>query len=198
ADYGYGGTFHVEFSDADRTGAMAFPETGGWDTFQTVSKTVALSAGVQVMRVAFDTANSGGDIGNVNWLKLTATSTSPSQTAFGGSPFAVGATAATIQAEDFDNGGEGIAFHDLDSGNNGGAYRSTGVDLQATTDTGGGYNVGWVKAGEWLEYTIDVATAGNYALDLRYAAAAGYGGEIHVEFGGVDKSGAWSLGSTGG
>ena len=64
----------------------------------------------------------------------------------------------SIQAEDFDIGGEGVAYHDTDAVNSGGVYRSTGVDVQATGDSGGGYNVGWVKAGEWLTYTVNVAS----------------------------------------
>src|SRR3989442_11848717 len=72
---------------------------------------------------------------------------SSAQTPFAGSPFAVN---STIQAEDFDRGGEGIAYHDFDTTNNGGAYRpSEGVDIEATTDTGGGYDVGWTIPGDW-------------------------------------------------
>src|SRR5207237_8050362 len=100
---------------------------------------------------------------------VTVTAAAPSQTPFGGTPISVGASAATIQAEDFDNGGEGIAFHDVDAGNTGGAYRSTGVDLGATVDTAGGYQVGWVSAGEWLEYTINVAAADQYTIAAREA-----------------------------
>jgi hypothetical protein len=36
---------------------------------------------------------------------------------------------ATIPAENFDNGGEGAAYHDTTATNDGGAYRSEGVDL---------------------------------------------------------------------
>ena len=43
----------------------------------------------------------------------------------------------TIQAEDFDEGGEGIGYHDLTAYNEGGAYRATDVDVQPTTDAGG-------------------------------------------------------------
>ena len=94
----------------------------------------------------------------------------------------------TVQAEDFDDGGEGVAYHDLTAANEGGAYRSTGVDLEASADAGGGYNVGWAQAGEWLEYTFSVPTAGSYALDLR-VASSGAGGSLHVEFAGVNKTG---------
>ena len=64
------------------------------------------------------------------------------QTPFKGSPFSITKTAiTTIQAEDFDNGGQGVAFNDTTAGNLGGAYRSTAVDIAATTDTGGGHLV---------------------------------------------------------
>src|SRR5258708_1566924 len=71
-------------------------------------------------------------------------------TPFTGTPAPV---AGIIQAENFDNGGEGVAYHDTDAANLGGAYRATGVDIEATGDTGGGYDVGWTHAGEWLDYT---------------------------------------------
>jgi len=104
----------------------------------------------------------------------------------------------TIQAEDFDIGGEGVAYHDLDAGNNGGRYRpSESVDIQTTTDTGGGYNVGWMEAGEWLQYTVNVATTGTYDLDVR-VAANGNGGTFHIEFNGVDKTGSMVIPNTAG
>ena len=36
----------------------------------------------------------------------------PAQTPFKGAPFAVGATPVTIQAEDYDLGGQGVAYND--------------------------------------------------------------------------------------
>src|SRR5437660_8098579 len=48
----------------------------------------------------------------------------------------------TIQAEDFDNGGEGVAYHDEDAVNSGGLYRTTGVDIERSSE--GGYDVGWI------------------------------------------------------
>ncbi|MBC7783563.1 MAG: carbohydrate-binding protein, partial [Burkholderiales bacterium] len=117
------------------------------------------------------------------------------QTPFSGTPFAVG---ATIQAEQFDNGGTGVAFFDSDSTNNGGKYRTdTGVDIENTTDSGGGFNVAYAVAGEWLEYTINVVTAGNYVLSSRVAHASN-GGTFHVEFNGTNKTGAIAIPNTGG
>ena len=92
------------------------------------------------------------------------------QAPFGGSARPI---PGTIQAEDYDTGGEGCAFHDTTTANQGNAYRTTeAVDVQPTTDAGGGFNVGFVQAGEWTEYTVNVASTGNYKLELRTAATA--------------------------
>ncbi len=92
-----------------------------------------------------------------------------------------------IQAEDFDNGGEGIAYHDLESANIGGAnYRpGTGVDLQATGDpSGGGYQIAYTKAGEWLNYSINAGAGGSFNFDFRVASPAA-GGQFHLEVDGA-------------
>ena len=123
----------------------------------------------------------------------TPTSTG-SQTPYGGTARAI---PGTIQAEDFDNGGEAVAYHDIDTANNGGQYRTTGVDVESTSDTGGGYDVGWMRTGEWIEYTVNVATAGTYTLAARVASGASTG-SFRVEFNGVDKTGTVAVASTGG
>jgi len=102
----------------------------------------------------------------------------------------------TIEAERFNEGGAEVAYHDLSPGNSGGAFRNTDVDVEATSDAGGGYNVGWVGAGEWLNYTIDVASAGTYTLEVR-VASNGPGGTFHVNVNGVDRTGPLTVPDTG-
>lgn len=71
---------------------------------------------------------------------------------------------ATIQAEDFDPAG----YFDSTSANEGGAYRTdTGVDIKAIAN---GHAVGWMTAGEWLEYTVYVETEGDYDVTIRSGA----------------------------
>jgi hypothetical protein len=77
----------------------------------------------------------------------------------------------TLQAEDYDNGGPEVAYHDIDPGNNGGAYRSQDVDIKATSDTGGGNAVGWIQSGEWMKYAVSVPTAGSYIIGARICTA---------------------------
>jgi hypothetical protein len=76
------------------------------------------------------------------------------------------ATSQLVQAEDF------TSYLDLTTGNTGGAYRTTeNVDIEATTDSGNGFNVGWTQQGEWLEYKVTLA-AGTYNINLRVASNA--------------------------
>jgi GH18 family chitinase len=100
-----------------------------------------------------------------------------------------------IETEHYDLGGEGVAYHDLTTGNSGNAFRTDNVDLEATTDTGTGYNVGWIQAGEWLEYTVNITTAGTFTLSARVAATSA-GKTFHVEMDGVNVSGTLTVPNT--
>ena len=113
-------------------------------------------------------------------------------------------TPLTIQAENFDTGGEGVAYHELTTTNLGGQYRTNeAVDIETTTDTGGGYDVTGTAAGEWIEYTLRIQVPGYYNLSLRYAApsngcAVQVTGSRQDEIGLSDnETGVWSLPSTG-
>jgi endoglucanase len=105
-----------------------------------------------------------------------------------------------IQAENFDTGGEGVAYHELTTTNLGGQYRANeAVDIETTTDTGGGYDVTGTAAGEWLEYTIYVSEPGLYNLALRVAGVTA--GSVQVLAGGINGTnltGAWAVPATGG
>jgi endoglucanase len=117
----------------------------------------------------------------------------------GGSPYGGTARAipGTIQAEDFDDGGEGVGYHDSDAANSGGAYRTTGVDIESTSDSGGGFNVGWLSGGEWLQYTVDVAASGTYDVSFRIASELS-GGTMHLSSGATNLTGTVTVPGTGG
>jgi phosphatidylserine/phosphatidylglycerophosphate/cardiolipin synthase-like enzyme len=199
ASAGSGATMHVELDGVDKTGPIALPNTGGWQTWQTTAPiNVAFTAGTHTLRVAFDNQGSAGGVGNYNWLQVGTSSGGGGGT--GGSTPHNGTPASipgTFQAEDFDDGGLGIAYNDTTSGNAYGACRTTDVDVETTSDTGGGCDVGKTKAGEWLKYTVNVTAAGTYPFTLR-VANVGTGGRLHVEVDGVDKTGPISLPDTGG
>ncbi|MCK8521757.1 glycosyl hydrolase family 8 [Aquimarina sp. D1M17] len=104
----------------------------------------------------------------------------------------------TIQVENYDNGGQGIAYNDTNTNNNGGQGRTDqGVDIQNTTDNGGGTNVGWIANGEWLEYTIGNVNSGNYDIEIRVAANNGNTKGVNVLLDNQNL-GSVSIGNTGG
>jgi hypothetical protein len=114
----------------------------------------------------------------------TATTSKP----YTGTPIAV---PATFEAENFDFGGEGIAYHDTTKGNAGGLYR-TGEDVdivQSCDAAGGGYVVNNLASGEWLNYSIKVPTSGNYTVAVK--ASNNYtSGAFHMEVDGVNVTGS--------
>ena len=71
----------------------------------------------------------------------------------------------TLEAENFDTGADGIAYHDSNSNKEGDAssYRSDGgIDI---VKGNGGYALGYTNSGEWMEYTVNVKEAGVYEYD---------------------------------
>ncbi|NLV08036.1 carbohydrate-binding protein [Haloarcula rubripromontorii] len=121
------------------------------------------TSGTHYLQV-MDVSRSGGDYS----LTVSTDSTTQSQSPYEGS---VRAIPGRIQAQNFDIGGEGEAYHDTSGGNiYGSANRDTDVDIRPTGDKSGKYNIGYFQAGEWLEYTID-ATSGTYDISVRVASA---------------------------
>ena len=109
----------------------------------------------------------------VDWVRVY--DLTGSQSPYPGQPHSI---PGTIESEDFDLGGQGIAYLDCDPSNNGGAYRpGEGVDLEAASE--GGFNVGWMCANEWLEYTVEVPEGGVYEVEARVASQQ-TGGVFHL------------------
>lgn len=100
----------------------------------------------------------------------------------------------TIESTHYDIGGEGISYHDFEPENKGnGSRQDEGVD---TEPNDGSENIGWIEPGEWVEYTVDVAETGFYALELRVASLYG-GGELDLLFNGENKTGSITVPNTG-
>jgi alpha-L-fucosidase len=102
----------------------------------------------------------------------------------------------TIEAEDFDSGCLGDAYHDSNAINEGGQYRlDTGVDIEKCS--AGGYNVGWTHSGEWLAYTVEVQRAATYQISF-YIASASDSPKLHLEIDDNDKTGIITIPNTAG
>lgn len=104
-----------------------------------------------------------------------------------------------IECEFYDQGGEGVAYHENDSVNNGsgklnpadGSFlnefrMNEGVDISYTkfrdpAIDNSAYNVvepvknqlyaGWTEPGEWINYTVKVIKSGTYSIGLMYTAS---------------------------
>jgi hypothetical protein len=117
-------------------------------------------------------------------------------TPYWGVPAAAG---APIQAEDYNQGGNGNGYFTTATSNGGGQYRpAEKVGIEATTDTGGGYDVGWTTAGEWLDYTANVAYGGTYNIAFRVSDAQTTGGTFHLNVDGQNVTGSITAPATGG
>lgn len=96
-----------------------------------------------------------------------------------------------VKAALFDEGGEGVAYHDTDATNNGlkvntgntelDTFRKDeGVDISYTKPTDkkvdgsqehqGDLYIGWTYPNEWLKYTVDVQQAGTYRIDAHISS----------------------------
>lgn len=93
------------------------------------------------------------------------------QAPYGGTAWAI---PGKIEFENYDIGGNGVAYVDSTSGTaTSVTFRNDeDVDIENCTDVGEGYNLGYTTKGEWLEYTVNVAKAGKYDLTLRVACNA--------------------------
>ena len=176
-------------SGTNLSGSVNVPATGGWQNWTNVTTNVTLPAGQQTLTI--DQDNAGW---NLNYV--TFTSTSGGEGPYGGTPAAVPGTA---QAENYDTGGEGVGYHVTSTNGSANNYRSDGVDLEVTTDTGGGHDIGWTASGQWFRYTVNVATAGTYTVTFRVAAPGAVNGAFHLSnSGGTDLSGTVNVPATGG
>jgi len=120
-----------------------------------------LEAGLHTIRaVAYDNEDKTGED------LITVSVQGP----YNGTPQAI---PGTVEFEYFDLGGNGHAYSDNSEGNDGNNdFRSAeniDADIEICKDTDAGYNLGFATAGEWLEYTVDVAATGTYALTIRAA-----------------------------
>jgi beta-glucosidase len=121
---------------------------------------------------------------------------------FGGTPAAV---PGTVQAANYDTGGQGAGYSVTSVNGSANSYRTDGVDLEDTADTqdtsgaGSAYDLGWTTAGQWFNYTVDVATAGTYTVSFRVASPYGISDALHIaNSSGANLTGAVAVPDTGG
>lgn len=180
--------YHVEIDGNNVTGRVGVPDTGGWSSFRWIGrKGVPIAFGRHTLKVVAE-----DEYFNLNSVRVLA---APGSTPYSGTPITL---PGVFEAENFDRGGEGVAYHDKVAGNAGGQYRtSEDVDIVVSSDpAGGGFVVDNFETGEWLAYTVLVAAAGSYDVAVR-ASSAFTGSALHVEIDGRDVTGPMSVPNTG-
>lgn len=111
----------------------------------------------------------------------------------GGNPWPI---PGKIEAEYYDNGGEGVAYHTIVGTEPPHTFRPTEtVYTESCGDTGGTYNIGAIDSGEWWKYTVNVGSTAAYTMDMRVASP--YGGQYRIEVDTVDVTGVQSVPITG-
>jgi hypothetical protein len=74
----------------------------------------------------------------------------------------------------------------------------SGVQLENTTDSGGGQNVGWIDAGDWMAHaTINFPTSGTYKVEYRVASPGGSALSLDLNAGAI-QLGQVTIPATGG
>ena len=125
-----------------------------------------------------------------------------------------------IECELYDEGGEGIAYHDADSINNGSGKLNPangnflnefrmheGVDISYTKDNNvdnNPYNkvmpqlnqlyLGWTQPGEWVNYTVNVNETALYHVTVMYTSNAG--GAVSLDIDNKPATGSLKVNTT--
>ena len=124
----------------------------------------------------FDWFKIGDDENDEIYLTAAAQDTTPPEPYKG----VRAAIPGKVEAENYDEGKANRAYRDSDRQNEGGVYREDGVDIVQldSADASKGYAIGYTADGEWLRYSVDVKTAGDYTV---YASMATNADDVGVQ-----------------
>jgi hypothetical protein len=156
------GTYNLSFRVASGTSGGQLQLRGGGNVLATVN--ISGTGGWQTWTTLTATATLSAGTQtlrlhavsggyNINWVQFTTGGPPPPPTI---------AIPGTLQAESYS--------------------AMNGIQTENTTDAGGGQNVGWIDAGDWMDYNVNVASAGTYNLNFRVASGT-TGGQLELRSG---------------
>jgi regulation of enolase protein 1 (concanavalin A-like superfamily)/mono/diheme cytochrome c family protein len=185
-------------------GTFATAPTGGYQTWTTLTLPSVDLVGGNNRILRLDAL--GGGI-NLNWIGFRRTSGTPFGTV-GGAPHALQA-GLRLPLEDFDVGGQGVAYNDTTTGNAANGTYRPGESVDVFPLAGAGpdtdprqQGIGYTADGEWLAYTV-TSTAGQVRFAARVASGGTNPGSIRLRLNGtvlttidVPNTGDWGTWAT--
>jgi hypothetical protein len=126
-------------------------------------------------------------------------------------PYSQHSIPGVVHMSDYDMGKLGKAYYDVDyanyslstgefqAWNSGWMYRNDGVDIQNNDDTvnSNGFHVGYLRKGEWMNYTVQVDESATYTAKVRVATPQS-GGKFHLSLDGEEITATQLVNATGG
>ena len=134
-----GAQFQLRRPDGTVLATVTVPNTGSFQTWETVSAQITLPAGQQNFRIYTSRANGGW---NINWWELASNGTSSSPESFAPS-------SQKIEAEQYNS--------------------MNGIQVENTSDAGGGENVAWQDDNDWMDYSVNISSSGLHTKNFRVA-----------------------------
>ena len=203
---------------------VQFAPTGGWQTWATVEKLVNLPAGSVGLTVK--AATGGWNINWVQVESAQAPASSSSSSIM--VPSSTSSSSSIVSSSSIASSSSIVSSSSIapSSSRSSSSVRSSssisssssssivipaqitvqaeaydvmsGVQTEATSDVGGGLNVGWIDANDWMAYgDVNLPCTGEYTLELRVASPNG--GKLQLEQrGGSPVLGAYDIPATGG
>ena len=103
----------------------------------------------------------------------------------------------TVQAADYDAGGQTLAYNSAQNAGSYSIYRPHDLVGIRSAGDNGSLGVGWTSPGQYLKYTVTVAAADAYSVSFRVASRGG--GSFHLQnAAGVNLTGPITVPDTGG
>ena len=170
------GRFHLNVNGVNKSGTISVTGNGGWGDNGFAKLTVPnipFSVGENLFELRIE--NGGFNIDRFEFRKAAP---------YAGTPFnGPHDVPGKVEAEDFDNGGQGVAYYDTTPVNQGGNNYRQGesVDIEYNSSTGV-RNISHTAAGEWLKYTLNVTKSGIYDVTVRVATGNGSSGSLSMTF----------------
>ncbi len=177
-----GGILQLTSEQGASYGAVDISATNGWQNWTTVSHQVQLLEGEQLIKVQ---VLAGGF--NLNWFEIK--------------PAAVSSSSTSNSNQSSSSVSSSPAFSKLVQAENWEVMQ--GVQTENTQDIGGGQNVGWTDAGDWISYgnaanRVDIPKDGMYKVEFRIASLNGGGSFVFEKNGGTQQYASVNVPGTGG